>query len=80
MLAPDGLVRRSRLPEVRSVERAAPTTPRGGFAIETGLPWDDVQRAYVKATVDALGGNRGEAARRLGVSRNTIARALDPKK
>ena len=79
VLAPDGVVRRARLPQLRAIDGATRASVPGAFSIDTGLPLDEVQRAYVKATVDALGGNRSEAARRLGVSRNTIARALDPK-
>ena len=46
----------------------------GGQAL--GLTLDEATRRYVAATVDALGGNKAEAARRLDVGRNTIGRIL----
>jgi DNA-binding NtrC family response regulator len=78
VLAPDGVIRRSKLPTIRGVARATSEreTGRDGFRIAADLKLDDAVRAYIEATVRALGGNRSEAARRLGVSRNTIARAL----
>ena len=45
-------------------------------AIPVGLPLEEATRRYVAATVAACDGNKTEAARRLGVGRNTIARAL----
>jgi DNA-binding NtrC family response regulator len=41
-----------------------------------GQPLDAVVRAYVEATIEACGGNKTEAARRLGIGRNTISRVI----
>ncbi len=34
------------------------------------------ERTLIEAALEATGGHRGEAARRLGLGRNTLARAL----
>jgi Nif-specific regulatory protein len=47
-----------------------------GAAIPVGLTLDEANRRYVEATVAACDGNKTEAARRLGVGRNTITRVL----
>ena len=36
----------------------------------------DAERAFMQAVLTQVGGNQSEAARRLGVSRNTLARKL----
>jgi Nif-specific regulatory protein len=54
--------------------RADLTLAPGGVAL--GLSLADATRAYIRATVDACGGSRTEAARRLGIGRNTVTRAL----
>ncbi len=41
-----------------------------------GLTLEEASRRYIRATVDACDGNKTEAARRLGVGRNTVGRAL----
>ncbi|MEQ9078312.1 MAG: helix-turn-helix domain-containing protein [Sandaracinaceae bacterium] len=41
-----------------------------------GLTASEARDAYVRATVAHVDGNQSEAARRLGVGRNTVARAL----
>jgi len=71
VLAPDGVVRVERFPERppgRTVDRA------DGVVIAHDLSADDARAAYVRATLDRCDGNRSEAARRLGVSRNTVAK------
>ena len=51
---------------------------RGALARAPGLPGTlhDLQRARILATFGETGNNVSETARRLGVSRNTIYRAL----
>jgi Nif-specific regulatory protein len=48
--------------------------------LEPGLALSEASRRYVAATVEACDGNKTEAARRLRVGRNTVARALDSKR
>ena len=40
------------------------------------LPLKEMERRYVLAVVEACGGNRSDAARRLGIGRNTLLRKL----
>ncbi|HEY4119321.1 MAG TPA: sigma-54-dependent Fis family transcriptional regulator [Byssovorax sp.] len=77
-LAPDGRVALAHLPSRR---RARPATPDDAAeapakALSLGLTLDEATRRYVRATVDACGGNKTEAARKLGVGRNKVSRAL----
>lgn len=48
----------------------------GSLMLPPGLSLDEAGRRYIVATVDACGGNKTEAARQLGVGRNTVLRAL----
>ena len=73
VLSPDGLITASRLPRIRLVASdVEPST----VSIPEGLSLEDASNAYIRRTVQALGGNQSEAARKLGISRNTVARAL----
>jgi Nif-specific regulatory protein len=61
---------------------AAPTPPASstgadladGVHLPLGLSLDEVERRYVEATLRALGDNQSQAARSLGVGRNTLRR------
>jgi len=57
------------------------TAPRSLPAVVGGLPFpaplDDIVRAAARAMLDATGGNRSEAARRLGISRSRLQRLLE---
>ena len=53
----------------------APTQPAGGLPFPARL--DDVVRAAARAMLEATGGNRSEAARRLGISRSRLQRLLE---
>jgi transcriptional regulator with GAF, ATPase, and Fis domain len=87
-LAPDGRVTTSHLPQrkPRTLPGIEPPASNPGIVatdstdgeikLSLGLSLDDAVERYVSAVVDACGGNKTEAARRLGVGRNTIARAL----
>jgi DNA-binding NtrC family response regulator len=56
-------------------EASAVTVPLS-LSVPLSLPLDEVSRRYVAATVEACDGNKAEAARRLGIGRNTIGRIL----
>lgn len=61
---------------LRDVRRVAPVAPAAGAFHAELAPLDEVERAYVRWVLDACGGNKSEAARRLGIGRNTLARKL----
>jgi transcriptional regulator of acetoin/glycerol metabolism len=61
-------------PPVAAAQAAA--TPPGGPPPEPARSLDDIQIGAIRAAVDAAGGNISEAAKRLGISRNTIYRKL----
>jgi len=46
-------------------------------AARRGLPLVAVERAYLQAVLRVVGGNKSEAARRLGIDRRTLHRRLD---
>lgn len=80
-LSPDGVL---RLPDEPRRERAGGTSTDSSdvphVVIPHGLRLDEASRRYAEATLARAGGNKSEAARHLGVSRNTLARLLDAKK
>ena len=74
-----------------TVERAVLLSPPGTFMLDEPAvrpkraargplpfpaPLGDIQRAAARAMLDATGGNRSEAARRLGISRSRLQRLL----
>lgn len=46
-------------------------------AARRGLTLADIERAYIRATLQIEGGNKSRAARRLGINRRTLQRRLD---
>jgi Nif-specific regulatory protein len=56
----------------------APTVTDGGVTLPLGLPLDEVERRYVAATLAHCHQNQSEAARVLGVGRNTLRRKSAP--
>jgi len=54
--------------------RAAAPREDDTLALPLGLTLDEVERRYVQATLDHVDGNQSEAARVLGVGRNTLRR------
>ncbi len=76
VLAPDGVIRARAFPD-DAPGAARSETPVSGAVIPHGLSVAEARDAYIRATVARCGGNKSEAARQLGVSRNTVARALE---
>jgi len=65
-------------PGVLDIGELAPTAPvpaKGDLPFPARL--DDIVRAAARAMLAATGGNRSEAARRLGISRSRLQRLLD---
>jgi len=58
---------------------AAEGAGRGQVVLPLDLSLDEATRLYIEATVRACDGNKTEAAKRLNVGRNTLARALKTK-
>jgi Nif-specific regulatory protein len=56
--------------------RPGAEAPADGVQIPHGLTLEEAERRYVAATIEACGGNQSEAARRLGVGRNTLTRKI----
>jgi DNA-binding NtrC family response regulator len=81
-LAPDGRIGASLLPRPTPAPGPGPGPAPGpgpgaqAASIPVGLTLEEANRRYVEATVGACDGNKTEAARRLGVGRNTITRVL----
>jgi DNA-binding NtrC family response regulator len=77
VLSPSGHISTAHLPSrPRGVEARG---GEGGVRIPVGLSLGVATERYVEATVAACEGNKTEAARRLGVGRNRIARLLKAK-
>jgi Nif-specific regulatory protein len=81
VLSPDGRIDEASLPAHE--QDAGPGSKgsgrgagEGAVVLPPGLSLDDASRRYAQATVDACAGNKTEAAKRLGVGRNTLARLL----
>ena len=69
VLAPDGVLRAENFPK-----DDGPVVNDGSMAV--GLTLAEAERRYVERTLEACGGNKAEAARRLGIGRNTLGRLI----
>ena len=77
VLSPTGRITAAQLP---ARKRSGGThASQAKNAIPLGLELDEATRLYVEATVASFDGNKAEAARRLGVGRNTVTRMLKSK-
>ena len=56
---------------------ATPVRPGAASALPFPATLAEIQRAAARAMLDAAGGNRSEAARRLGISRSRLQRLLE---
>ena len=53
------------------------TPAAGGGSADLGvLTWNQMEKRYVEAVLKVTQGNRAEAARRMGIGRNTLLRKL----
>ena len=74
MLSPNGVIGEHRPCSI--VSRPDPKAAMEKHLCPLGLTLAETTRRYIAATVEACDGNKTEAARRLGVGRNTVTRAL----
>lgn len=72
-LSPDGVIRGELVP---ASWRGARVPAGEGVPLPPGLSLEEASRRYAEAAVERAGGNKTEAARLLGVSRNRLARLL----
>lgn len=70
----DRVLRAHHFPATRAPATQA-TPVRPGVWLPLELTLEEASRRYVRAVLDASAGNKAEAARRLGASRNTVLRA-----
>jgi len=56
--------------------RAAGGAGGGAAADLSSLSWNQMEKRYIEAVLASTGGNRAEAARRMGIGRNTLLRKL----
>jgi DNA-binding NtrC family response regulator len=75
VLSPNGLISTAQLP-VRHRGTESRGASEASVALPLGLPLNELTTRYVEATLAACDGNKTEAARRLGVGRNRIARLI----
>ena len=66
------------LPQDLSLAQPARTTgdDRGEPCFPLGWSLEQVERSHILAVLDSVGGNKSEAARRLGIARKTLERKL----
>jgi two-component system response regulator AtoC len=63
-------------PEPGVEPRASPPSSAAQLVFDVGTTLADIEIAAVRQTLDAVNGNKAEAARLLGVDRRTIYRLL----
>jgi transcriptional regulator with GAF, ATPase, and Fis domain len=76
VLASDGVIRGVSFPAGEGSPRAAGPSSEPAIQLAIGLSLEEAERRYAKACVDQHDGNKTEAARALGIGRNTLARLL----
>ncbi len=75
VLASGDRIERAQLPEGLAPPRAASAGSPDRF-VSDPRSLRDVERSYCRHVLELCGGNRSEAARRLGIGRNTLLRKL----
>ena len=78
VLAPDGVLRAASLPAPEPARLGADGGAPAGASLVLPLALDlaEAERRYAAAVVESHAGNKTEAARALGIGRNTLARLL----
>ncbi|MBL8635746.1 MAG: sigma-54-dependent Fis family transcriptional regulator [Myxococcales bacterium] len=60
----------------RTAQKSPDPAHGGSLELPEGLSLADVEQRYIRHTLDRFSGNRSEAARALGIGRNTLLRKL----
>ncbi len=76
VLSPDGVIRPNTFPSREGTPRVAAERDDSGVEIALGLSLEEADRVYALACVRKHDGNKTEAARELGIGRNTLARLI----
>ena len=63
--------------EIETLGAGGPSMPGSAETLPFPAPLDEVIRTAARAMLDLTGGNKSEAARRLGISRPRLQRLLD---
>jgi len=71
-----GTIHAAHFPSIRIAASAPEARSGAGVRLPLDLSLDEASRRYVEAVLDDVDGNKAEAARRLGTSRNTVLRAV----
>jgi two-component system response regulator HydG len=64
------------LPATIRPAQAVAAAPPAGWASLVGRSAEEVEREHIRATLEAVGGNRGRAARMLGIGERTLYRKI----
>jgi len=76
VLSPSGVLSKALAPSRPRTASKEGDPPPNTVNVPLGLSLDEAGRRYMMATLEACDNNKAEAARRLGVGRNTLARLL----
>ncbi len=77
VLSQDGYIQPENLPEIicqTTLSESAASSPTPPISMETTL--EEIEQQAIKVTLNAVGGNKTEAARRLGITRKTLHNKL----
>ncbi|MCS6912701.1 MAG: sigma-54-dependent Fis family transcriptional regulator [Myxococcales bacterium] len=75
-LCSGSLIEAAELPLPGAPAATTPGSADSGLFIPDGMPLQEVERLYIRRTLERAGGNRSEAARMLRIGRNTLLRKL----
>jgi two-component system response regulator HydG len=72
----DGVLNLDDLQEGDTLRQLSPSSKPSGGGDLVGRPLSEIERHYIERTLEMTGGNREEAARKLGIGERTLYRAI----